>query len=768
MIRSSLKIALRSFTKSITFSLINLFGLSIALALFILLILFASNELQTDKYHNKSDRIYRLAEREKQFTFTGAKFAQYINESYPEVEEVCRTYITGGDFSSDAIETHIDKVALADSNYFKIFTHELLLGDFKNALNGDNGLILTESESKKLFGDENPIGKVVQWSNTINLVVNAVIKDLPINSSMQVEAFASFMCLKWINHDALYSDGNWSVMTWLMLKENTKYKNLETKISPDLATKFGQNTNFGLQNLEDIYFNNSIVDRNIRHGNIQLVYLFIGLAIFILILACINYINLTTASANTRAKEVGVRKVVGANKTKLRTQFLTESCTLVFISLIFGFLLAEFFIPTFNLLANTSLTIKTFYELRYIIGFLIGVLLLGIISGLYPALLLSSFRPVEVLKGENSKSKNGLLARRVLLIFQFVISMIMIVGAIIIYRQVDYVKHLDLGFNKEQIIHLRTRDNLVKKSNSFKDEILAVPGVEIVSVCQGIPGDISNGMAAEVEGEEIFMKHLRFDENYLELMGINLIDGIGFTADSTDIGKNYLINEAAVKQFGWEDPYEINLWGMKCIGIVNDFNFASLHQPIGPLFMTYNPSMRQLVIRFTSTEVSRILQDLEDIWNNHYSEDPFKFEFVDDIVDQQYRTEEQLGKIIGYFAFFALIIATLGLLGLTAFMIQSRTKEIGIRKVHGGSTTDILKMFSFDFLKWLCIAFIISIPISWYLMDFWLQNFAYRVSIDWWVFALSGLISLLISLITIISLTYRATVMNPVDSLRYE
>ena len=768
MFKSYLKIVFRSFLKNKASTIINLIGLSIAFALFILLILYANNELTTDLYHKKADRIYRVLETEKRFISTGAKFGPYIANSFPEVEEVCRMYFDGGTFTHEDKEVSIDNIAVVDSNYFKIFTHEIIFGDLQKSLNGNRSVVLSETASKKIFGDKNPIGQVVNWGKLLSLTVNAVIKDTPQNSSIQFDAYISFMCLEIRNENALNYDGNWSLTTWVLLKQNSDLAALEKKMSVNLNSEFGQNNKFGLQNLKDIYLNASVDDDNIRHGNLQLIQLFIGLAFFILIIASINYINLTTAQAAIRAREVGIRKVVGAHKTILIVQFLIESCVLVFISLLIGFLLAEFFIPTFNILASTALKVKTFYTGRYIITFIGGGILLGIAAGIYPAFVLSFFHPLDVIRGKITKSKGSLMARKALLIFQFTMAMIMIVATITIYRQINFVKHLDLGFNKEKKILIRTKTNLVREGKAFKDDLLAIAGVDMISVCNGVPGEVNNGMGSTINGREIRMAHLLFDENYIDLMGIEILKGHSFTRDSSDINKAYLLNESAVKYLETKDPFDLTIWKSKCIGIVKDFNFASLHQPIAPLFMTYGSYMRDICVRFSGSDISGILKKTEAVWNKYFPKTPFNYRFIDDIVDKQYHAEEQMGKILGYFTLFTLFIAAIGILGLTSFIIQQRTKEIGIRKVHGCSTTQIIRMFSFDFLKWLVIAFIISIPLSWYLVDYWLQNFSYRISIDWWVFGFSGLISLIISSFTIIIFVYKAAIMNPVDTLRYE
>lgn len=769
MIRSYIKIALRSFTKNITFSLINLLGLSIAFALFILLSLYITSELTIDNHIENIDNIYILHEKNNNGIAAGGMFAEFINERYPEVKQVCRTFsLPNAELFAD--EDHfikVDHYGFVDSNYFKIFDSEVLLGNLNDALKGNNGIVLTESLSKSLYGDKNPLGKTVSYRNEYDFVVNAVIPDLPKNSTYIVDCFLSAESFLEILPGLLTNPGNWSTPTIVEVHENSNITLLDEKLSKDLLEEYGRNTNWGLFPYSELYFNGP---EAYRHGNKQFVMLFLGIAIFILLIACINYINLTTARAGSRAREVGIRKVVGAYKQKLIRQFLTESILLIFVSLILGFLLAELSISEFNRLAQAELHVKEFYAYPYNFIFIVGAILLGILSGLYPAFALTSFKTVEVIKGKVTKSKGGIIARKVLMVFQFVISMVMIVGTIVIYLQLNYVKNVNLGFDKENVINLRTSDNAFMNAQDFKTDLLAIPGVEKVSFSRGTPGAVSNGMYDDKSGQEVQMRHLNCDPYFMDLFDLEMVSGRNFSSeDSADIRKTYMMNEAAVKQYGWEDPYEIKLWGLKLIGVVKDFNFKSLHQPIGPLFITYLRTMEQINIRISGMNQREVIAKIEKAWVKKYPEDPFDFRFVDQIVDQQYKEEERLGTIINYFSVFALIIACMGLLGMTSFMIQQRRREIGIRKVHGSSVSQIIKILSFEFVKWVVLAFIISTPLSYYLMDTWLSNnFTFRVDLDWWIFLVSGVLVIFISLITVGILSYRAAQMNPVDSLKYE
>ena len=771
MIKSYFKIAVRNFTRNIGFSLINLIGLSIAFALFILLSLYIKSELTTDKHIDNLDNIHCLIEKNRGHIFGSGLFAEFVDQRYPEINEVCRSIIFNGEFFiKEGFHLYFDKVALVDSSYFKIFKNKALMGNLDHALDHPNGMVLTESSARSLFKDENPIGKTVKWNNRFSLVVNAVIPDIRENSTYVPDVFISILSLNSFSR-SLSNPNDWGMNTFVELEKNADIPQLEKKLSKDLLAQFGRDSNWGLIPYSEVYFNQKIqVPDEFRRGNKQFIMLFIGIALFIIVIACINYINLTTAKAGNRAREVGIRKVVGAYKQKLIKQFLSESILLIFISLILGFLLAELSIGEFNRLAETNLHVKSFYLFPFNILFIVGAVLIGLISGLYPALALTSFKTVEVIKGKVIRSKGGTLARKGLMVFQFVISLVMIVGTIVIYRQINYVKQINLGFDKENVIRLKTKDNAYKNAQAFKNELLEIPGVQKIAFANAVPGDISNGMFAKVDGKDINMKHLKCDPAYFDLMGFQLVSGRHFSSeDEADRSGRYMMNEAAAKIYGWKDPYQVRLWGFELIGIIKDFNFQSLHQPVGPLFITFLDSMNEIVIRISGTNQTETIEAIEKSWIKKYPEDPFNFEFVDQVVDQQYKAEERLGEIVRYFSLFAVIIACMGLLGMTSFMVHQRKKEIGIRKVHGGLTNHIVQMLSFEFVKWVLIAFIISVPISYYLMKSWLsKNFTYQTEVEWWVFALSGLAIALISLLTVFVQSYRAAQMNPVDSLRYE
>ncbi len=772
MIKSYLKIAIRNFTRNLTFSLINLFGLSIAFALFILLSLYIKSELTTDKHLQNTENIYCLFEKNRSHIFGNGLFAEFVAERYPEIKKVCRSIIFNAEiYLDDGNYVSFDKVGLVDSTYFKIFGNGVIYGELEHALVERNGIVLTQRSAKALFKDKNPVGETVLWNKQFELIVKAVIPDIPENSTYAMDAYVSITALLNIPNGPLTNPNDWGINTFVELDKNADIPQLEQKLSQDLLAQYGRDADWGLIKYGEIYFNQKIqAPEEFRRGNKQFVMLFIGIALFILVIACINYINLTTAKASSRAREVGIRKVVGAYKQKLIKQFLTESILLIFISLVMGFLLAEFSIDEFNRLAETNLQVKDFYAFPFNLFFIAGAILLGVVSGLYPALALTSFKTVEVIKGKISSSKGGIIARKSLMVFQFVISLVMIVGTIVIYRQIHYVKQLNLGFEKENILRLKTKDNAYVNAQDFKNELLAIPGVDQVSFANAVPGEITNGMFAQVNGKDINMRHLKCDPNYFDLMGIKMLSGRNFSSDDeADRAGRYLMNEAAVKIYGWEDPYQIELWGFNLIGVVKDFNFNSLHQPVGPLFITFLDTMDDIVIKISGTNQTAIIDQIEKAWKKKYPEDPFNFKFVHQVVDQQYKAEERLGKIVSYFSVFALIIACMGLLGMTSYMIQQRHREIGIRKVHGGAVNQIVNMLSFEFVKWVILAFIISVPVSYYLMKNWLEkNFTYQVDIEWWIFALSGIAIVIISLLTVIIQSYRAAAMNPVDSLRYE
>ncbi len=773
MIRSYIIIALRSFKKNVGTSLINLFGLSIAFALFILLFLYINSELSTDKHIDNIDNIYSLHDKNNHSIFTNAMFAKFMYGRYPEIKRTCTSFVWDAPFyRKDGHSVHFDHYGAVDSTYFRMFKNKAILGSLENALDEANGLVLTESAAKALFNDQNPIGKVVMMHNKYNFIVNAVIPDIPENSFYQADCFLALKSFLTISKGLVTNPGNWSLTTFVELEENSDIKSLEEKISKDLLKEFGRETNFGLIPYADLYFSDVHIPEEFEHGNKQFVFLFIGIALFIIIIACINYINLTTAKAASRAREVGIRKVVGAHKRKLIFQFLTESIILIYISLIIGFLLAELFIGEFNALAETNFRVKLFYTFPYNIYFLSAALGLGLISGLYPAFALTSFKTIEVIKGKISKSRKGLVTRKVLMIFQFVISMVMIAGSIVVFLQIDYVKHTNIGFNKENVIRLKTNEERAfENAQSFKSDLLAIPGVEKVSFCYAVPGEVGHGMAGEVNGEKIKMRCLEIDPDFADVMELEFVSGRNFSKeDKSDYQRSYLLNEAAIKKYGWEDPYSIKFWGgFRLVGIVKDFNFESLHLPIKPLYMPFWGDLDNIAIRINPINQKAIIEQIENVWENRYPEIPFSYNFLNEIIDQQYKDEEQLSKVITYFSIFALIIACMGLLGLTSYMIQQRYLEIGIRRIHGGDVSSIVKMLTFQFIKWVILAFIISVPLSYYALETWLQNnFISHVELKWWIFVISGLFVIIISLLTVIVQSIRAATINPIEALRYE
>lgn len=782
MIKSYIKFAFRNFISNKTFSLINVLGLSIAFALFILLFLYITSELSTDKHIENVENIYCLVEKNRKHIFTGGMFATYIHERYPEIKQVCRSYRLKEDILfDDATLASFDYIRAVDSNYFDIFINRAISGNLEDALKEKNGMVLTERVSKALFGNKNPIGKTVKLNRGKNkyydFIVNAVISDLPENSSYKADFFISILSLLELYEGMLMTSENWTITTFVEVENKTNIPLLEKKLSIDLLERFNRDTNWGLHAYKDIYFNYEFRDSSnkFKHGNIRFVILLIGISVFIIVIASINYINLTTACSGKRAREVGVRKVTGAYQDKLIIQFLIESILLIFISLAIGFFLAELFIGEFNRLVETNLQVKNFYVYPFNILFIIGAILLGVFSGLYPAYVLTSFKTAEIIKGKISSGKRGMIVRKLLTIFQFSMSFIMIVGTIVIYLQLHYVKHSDLGFKKENIVRLDTKDRLAFiNAQDLKNELLTIPGVEKVSFCTGIPGDPLGGIYDEIDGQAIEMRQMICDHEYLDLMDIQVVNGRKFSKDNEeDLGKTYIINEAAVKAFetfGWQNPYEIKIWGLKLIGIVEDFNFASLHKPITPLFIMYNANfLRHIVIKISGSNISKTLINIEKAWLKKYPNNPFEFEFVDQFLDQQYKSEEHLGSIVNYFSGFALFIACIGLLGMTSYMVHQRRHEIAVRKVLGGSVKKIINMLTFEHIKLVFIAFVLSVPLSYYIMKTWLDsNFVYRVELSWWVFLISGFIVLTLTIITVCIQVNHAATANPVDSLRSE
>lgn len=805
MIRNYLKVAVRNIFRQKGSSALNISGLAIGIACSILIALFVQYELSYDQFHEKANNIYRLAVRASigdtkiKQTFSSAMTFIKLKEDFPEVENgvkflnVGRTPITLNE------KTFYEKEVLAvDSTFFDVFTFSLIQGDKKSALSHPNTLILTEKVAIKYFQRADVIGEILNldfssWGKgKIEFKITGVVKDVPGNSHFHFDFLLSLASFPDMINNTGWSSNNF--LTYLLMQEGTSKAEFDKKLKTFTRKHMGEERfdawvaegnywEYYLQPLTDIHLTSDLNGEFEANGNKSYVYIFSVISIIILLIASINFMNLSTAKSSLRAKEVGMRKVVGADRKSLILQFLSESVIISYLSIILGLLLVHVFLPFYISLVDRPIEIHYFDNFQVIPTLLIGGLILGIISGSYPAILLSSFKPSKMLKGDSGTSKSGSWIRNTLVIFQFSISIFLIIGTLTIYKQLSYLQNKELGFNKEQVLIVNNPGTLNHdKVSIFKETLRKISSVTQASGSNFLPGQrFSNvGFGAEDVKESFTLNIGVVDYNYASTLDLEIINGRffdrGFRSDSVGA----ILNQAAVDVLGWDDPIgkKINNWSKErgdftVVGVVKDFHYESLHQDVRPmaLFLSsgyYTRTERNIAIRLNTSDIPAAISLVENEWNKQTSGMPFEFSFLDDDYNQLYINEQQTSKIFTIFSVLAIFIASLGLFGLASFITDQKTKEIGLRKVLGASVSELIQMLNSSFVKWVLIASVIAWPLAWIVMDGWLQNFAYRVNQAWWVFLIAALLALMISILVVSLQTIKAALKNPVDSLKYE
>ncbi len=779
MIRSYIITALRALIRNPVTSVINIAGLAAGIAASILIMLYVFSELSTDRFNENYDRIYRLEVGD--FVVTGTAQALILKEAFPEVKQTVRM-----DFRHRPVAGHRDEnfrmeeLVYADSTLFDIFSLEFLRGDPSDALVLPFSLVLTVSEANRLFGNEDPLGRVLTFNNTHDFTVTAIIEDI-INFHLPVSAIASFSSLPYIENDENHDRHLFSYMnffTYVLFHENIDPLIVAGELDKLIDERFPETRRFSLRfrSLDDIYFNRDLDDSPpVRHGNLPLVYTLIAVAGFILLIAIVNFINLATANASVRYGEIGIRKVMGAGRETLIFQFLTESVIMSSLAFLSGIFLVEMLLPVFNNLLSVSLSFSPFHSHRFFFSLLLLVLLTGILAGLYPAFYLSSMKAWSILKGGVTKGRGALRFRRALIVFQFTISIALIISTIVVHRQVEYMRNKHLGFNKENVLTVRLNRDIIKAGDVFRDNLIQHDAIESVSMSNNMPGYITWFNTWVTEGERKPHKFLPVDPEYIDLMEIELATGRNFDRNRiADQEYTYILNEEAVKYFGFEDPAgkEFMVGGpvpVRIIGVVRDFHFRSLHEPIGPLVLGWWPGNLGLAnIRIRPGQAEEAIIHARQQWEGLSPGSFFEFRFLDDEIDNLYRTEIRIGRLFRYFALLAVIIACMGLYGLSTFIAYQRTKEIGIRKVLGSSISQIVFLLASEYAKWVVVSNIIAWPLAYLAMGRWLDNFPYRIEPGLLVFISAGLIALLIAVITISVQAWCTANLNPADSLRSE
>ena len=802
MIKNYFKIAFRNLRKNKAFSFINIFGLATGLTCFMLIAVFVLNELSYDTYPARAKNMYRVI-----LSVTGngdvagypmvdVAVGEGMKKAFPEIEATTRL-ATAQDFVKyDDKQFKEQQLAFADSNFLQLFSIPLTEGNNKTALVSPNSIVISKAFAKKYFGDEDPLGKSLSVGTDQALYkVTGLFDEVPENSHFHFDAFLSLS--SW--HLTRQTWSNLGFYTYLLLNKNADPNQLEKKfpqlvaehVVPEIQHDMGvslaearKSVNtfiFSLQPLTDIHLHSHTKYELEPNGDIQYVYIFSALALFILLLACVNFTNLSTARAVKRAREVGIRKVLGSLKKQLIVQFLSESVLLTFLSMLIAFGLLFLVLPYFNQVANRQIPFSFFISYQSILAMISLVFITGIVAGIYPSFFLSSFNTIKVLKGSPSKGAQKNLFRSSLVVFQFFVSIALIISTIVVYRQLYFMQNKNLGYDKEQVLFLPDARLLGKDQPSFKQQLSQNKNVVAASICRSVPGfPFMDGTqiypkTEHGNGKEIHANIYHVDEDYLKTLGIKIVSGRNFSRDFPTDSSAVVINQAMARQLGWNGTNAIGQTivrsgqqQFKVIGVVADFNYASAKQEVAPLMMMLGNNYGGLVVKINTSDVKRFLTDLKKQWDDFNPGGSLDYTFLDDNFARLYASEIRTQQIFSAFALIAIIIASLGLFGLSAFVIEQRTKEIGIRKVLGASVQNVLLLVSKDFLLLIGIAFIISVPVTWWAMHNWLQDFAYRINISWWMFALAGIAALLIALITISFQAIKTAVSNTVDSLRSE
>ncbi len=814
MLKNYLKVAFRNLLRFKTYSFINITGLAIGIACCLLILLYIKNELSYDRFNKKADQIYRIntdlkfGNTELAIPVVPDLMGPLLKQDFPQVKEYTRIYNwagkklvkKGNNFNTET------GIAYVDSTFFKVFTFKTIAGNTDKILNEPNTVVITESIAKKYFNTVDAVGKFIETTDNGRTLykVTAVIKDMPFNSHLRFDFLFPMQNLDYDWGNLISSNFH----TYLLLKKGVNYKDFEKNfelfnnkyvypyaqkymhITKEEFDRAGNRLKYSLIPLTDIHLFSKRIQEISPTGTIQYVYIFSAVAFFILLIACINFMNLTTARSANRAREVGIRKVLGTEKKNLIYQFLTESTLTALISVILAVAIVYNVLPFFNNLSGKELSTNDLYSSSILIFLVSLPFIVGFIAGSYPAFFLSRFNPIQIIKGKLSTgSKSGGL-RSVLVVFQFATSIILITGTIIIYNQLNYIQNTNLGYQKDQVLIINDAYNLGRNVDAYKNEMLNVPGVISGTTSGFLPiPSLRNFNAFYKEASQaaesgLTMQSWKIDYDYLKTLGIKIVQGRNFSHEFGSDSSSIILNEAAVKQLGYnlsanakENPINNSVYTWEnggkivkynIIGVVKDFHFESFHQDIGPLGLLLKRSTGLISFKVTASKIPMILKEAEVKWKRMSSGMPFSYKFMDDSFNEVYKADRRVGFIALSFSALAIIVACLGLFGLATFLAEQKTKEIGVRKVLGASVPSIFLMLSKEFIKWIIIANIIAWPFAYYFMNKWLQEFAYRININWWIFTFAGCIVLIIALLTVSIQAIKAATANPVKSLRYE
>jgi putative ABC transport system permease protein len=808
MIRNYLKITIRNLLRYRFISFINLFGLTIGLTCCLLITTYILNELSYDKYNKNADNIYRVTRSfnnsegvvSLNLATVAPPFGYYLPTDFPEIKKMTRLFDIGTTPMKYKEKIINEKnVFFADESLFDVFTVKVLKGSPKTALYDPFSVMLTEETAKKYFGDEDPMDKTIRVNSQFDVKVTGIYKAFPANAHLHPAMLVSFNTLK---DSAVYGEenlrrnwGNNSFFTYLLMPDNFSPKKMISQFPAFVDRRMsgeeyvGQQasklTKLGLQKLTDIHLYSHTDYEAEPNGDISRVYIFSAIALFILLIACINYMNLSTARSALRAKEIGIRKVVGARKKELIGQFLGESILICWAAILIAGVFTFFALPWLNKLSGQDLSFNMLLQTKIIMPLLITPFVVGIISGIYPALFMSSFQPVKTLKGLFKVGGSSISFRKVLVVAQFSISIILIITTVIVFQQLHYIQKKSLGFDKERVVTMAYSNEVGRQYESFRNELLQNSAFKNMTRSSRIPtGRLLDNMGANtVNGDSLQpvttdIKFVSSDYDFVSTFGIPMMSGRYFSRDYGTDTASFVINESSVKALGWTKENAIGKafkYGSQkghIIGVINDFHFESMHQAIVPMVFIMQPASQSnfnnLSLKIAGNDIAPALSYLEKTWKKYFPETPVDYTFLDENFDRLYQSEQRQATIFTVFACIAIFIACLGLFGLSAFAISQRIKEIGVRKVLGANVQGIVALLSKDFLKLVGIAAVMAFPVAWYAMNNWLKDFAYRINIQWWVFIVAGILAAMIAFVTVSFQAIKAAIANPVKSLRTE
>ena len=805
MLKNYIKIAFRNLIRHKGYTFINIFGLATGIICCLLILVYVQDELSYDRYHEKADQIYRIVNagvirgNQIEIPLVSGPWGPAMVEKFPEVLKAVRIKPPDSRWVIKHEEKKFPEKGLyfADPTFLEVFNVEMVVGDPETALDAPYSMVITKEMAEKYFGEEDPIGKIIVGDNWMNFNITGIMRKHPPSTHMDYDFLVNFETLNRaiepVNNQLLYGDlsRNWMnfrIYTYLLLDANADPEAVKAKMRTLLEDRLGKmlrtvgvELNPYLQKLTDIHLKSNLEGEIGPTGDESYIYIFSFVAIFILLIACINFMNLSTARSENRAKEVGIRKVIGADRVQLIKQFLGESITFAFFASIIAGIAVVFLLIPFNTIAQKNISVSSLINVQTI-SLLIGlVIIIGFVSGSYPAFLLSAFRPAEVLSGKRHKGASGGLLRKVLVVVQFAISVFLIIGLSVIYSQMGYIKNRSLGYDKENIMAIPLSDPAPRSTyESYKTTLLSNSNITSVSAASTIPGGLF-GIAllrpiGRPANENLTLQWMVVDYDFIETFDIELREGRDFSREyTTDLNRALVLNEEAVKQFGFDSGIDKRLSAggpndLPVIAVSKDYYFKSLHQNIEPFAMLLGTeqTFNWVFIKTTDESMPRVMQFAEQEWRRINPGHPFEYTFVDINNDMMYQSEMKLSRLFSIFTGIAIYIACLGLFGLASFTVVQRTKEIGMRKILGASIGEIVIILSKDYVKWVVLANVFAWPLAYYFMRRWLEGFAYHTNLNILAFFVSGMLALIIALLTVSVQTFKAATANPVDSLRYE